>query len=217
MPRYREVPSLQFLCLRAVGALVVSMVPRILSNICAQSDTVDSAILRRHISQLEQLLVSSVPRYLYNSMAKQVLVSVKELISKTMRTFSRYGPTTAFLREMKVVVSLTEVVLNRHLKVINISSWPKMMRYVLYTNLNLLTGVEILDLGSCMGEWKTNDNERRIMDGIMGMKNLRSLCLCFDANDTLIQVSHYLVFCTCSLNHLDTLLTDQNGEVLCKE
>lgn len=183
------MPSLEFLSLRAVGALVVSTVPRILSHICAQSETLSSPILRHHISQLEQLLVGSVPRYLYNAMAEQVLVSVKALIGRTMRNFSRFGPTTAFLREMKVAVSLTEVVLNQHLRVINISSWPKMMRYVLYTNLNLLTGIEILDLGSCMGEWKTNDNERRIMDGIMGMKNLRSLCLCFDANDSLIQVS----------------------------
>ncbi|KAJ8927600.1 hypothetical protein NQ314_019908 [Rhamnusium bicolor] len=119
-------------------------------------------------------------------MAVEVLNSVKALIEKTKKTYYPHTSMSAFLTEMNVVVSLTEVVLNPHLKQIDFSEWPKIMRYVLYKNLHNMIGLENLNLGSCSGGWRTSEYDKCLLDGITAMKNLKSLCLCFDT-DIIVQ------------------------------
>lgn len=189
MLKHREVPALQTLCLGGVGSLVVALAPQILSKIEEFSDPQDGVVsLYKSLDIVQQLLFSHVPYCLYDSMATHVLHAVKDLIEKTKKTYDPFGSMSAFVTEMNVVVSLTGVVLNQNLKQIDFSAWPKIMRYVLYKNLGKLTGLEILYLGSCTGGWRTSENDRGIVEGIAGMKNLRSLCLCFDCSDCIIQV-----------------------------
>lgn len=190
MPRHREVPSLQSLSLKAIGCVVVSLVPSILSNIQQHftEQPKGVAVLQRSIEWLRQLLVSHVPYFLYDEMAVEILNAVKALIEKTKKEYYPHRPMSSFLVEMNVVVSLTEVVLTEHLKKIDFSIWPKIMRYVLYKNLFKLSGLEVLNLGSCTVGWRTGDYDKCITDGIVGMKNLRSLCLCFDCTDSIVQI-----------------------------
>ncbi|KAF2878854.1 hypothetical protein ILUMI_27318, partial [Ignelater luminosus] len=172
-----------------VGTLVVSVAPHILTKLQLCSEPQKGvACLKKSLIQLEQLLVSNIPRYLYDAMAVRVLQAVKDLIDKTKKAFDQLAPISAFLTEMNVVVSLTEIVLNKNLKHIDFSVWPKIMRYVLYKNLGKLSGLEVLNLGSCTGGWRTSENDKCIMDGITRMSNLRSLCLCFDCTDSVIQI-----------------------------
>lgn len=121
-------------------------------------------------------------------MAVEVLSAVKGLIENTKRTYYPHTNMSAFLTEMNVVVSLTEVALNPLLKQIDFTEWPKIMRYVLYKNLTKMPGLEVLNLGSCTGGWRTSSYDKFILEGISGMKNLRSLCMCFDCTDQVIQV-----------------------------
>lgn len=188
MPQHRTVQSLQYLCLEGVGTMVVSLAPRILSRVQMCSDPQKGvACLKRSLQVLEQLLIYNIPCYLYDAMTVQVLNAVKNLIDKTKKTYDQFAPMSVFLTEMNVVVNLTEVVLTRNLRVIDFSIWPKIMRYVLYKNLFKMTGLEVLNLGSCTVGWRTSDNDKCILDGIADMKNLRSLCLCFDCSDSVIQ------------------------------
>lgn len=189
MPQYREVPTLQTLCLDGVGSLVVCLAPSILANVQKCADPQKGlACVKNSLINLQQMLVCNIPCYLYDCMAVQVLHAVKNLIDRTKKTYDQFAPMSAFLTEMNVVVSLTEAVLTQNLKQIDFSMWPKIMRYVLYKNLHKLTGLEVLNLGSCTGGWRSADNEKCFMDEIMNMKNLRSLCLCFDCSDSVIQV-----------------------------
>lgn len=189
MPRHRQVPSLQTICLKSIGALVVSMAPPIIEKIQVHVDPqLIISDLHKCMDWLNKLLLSHVPFYLYDRMAVEVLTAVKGLIEKTKKTYYPQRAISEFMTEMNVVVSLTEVVLSSQLKEIDFSEWPKIMRYVIYKNLYKLSSLEVLNLGSCTGGWRTSEYDKCIIDGITEMKNLRSLCLCFDCTDLVIQV-----------------------------
>ncbi|XP_008193850.1 uncharacterized protein LOC662936 isoform X1 [Tribolium castaneum] len=189
MPKHRHVPTLQTLSLRGVGSLVVSLSSPIVTKLQYYHDPQKIvSVLYSCLDCLNELLASSVPYYLYEKMAREVLNAVKGLIEKTKKTYYPHTNMSAFLTEMNVVVSLTEVVLNPLLKQIDFTEWPKIMRYVLYKNLSKMTGLEVLNLGSSTGGWRTSDYDKYIVEGISGMKHLRSLCLCFDCTDQVIQV-----------------------------
>ncbi|KAJ8967905.1 hypothetical protein NQ317_000585 [Molorchus minor] len=189
MPKHRDVPSLKNLSLKSIGSMVVFMAPPIISNIQVYNEPQKIiSSLQKSLDWLNKLLASHVPYYLYDTMAVEVLNSVKALIERTKKTYYPHTSMSAFLTEMNVVVSLTEVVLNAQLKHIDFSEWPKIMRYVLFKNLNKMTGLETLNLGSCASGWWTSEYDKCLFDGVAGMKYLKSLCLCFDSNDVIVQV-----------------------------
>lgn len=188
MPRHRDVPSLQSLCLKSIGCLVVHMAPCILSKIKIHKEPQKViSSLQKNLIWLNKLLSSHVPFYLYDKMAVEVLKAVKVLIEETKKTYFPHTCMSAFLTQMNVAVSLTEVVLNSYLRSIDFSQWPKIMRYILYKNLHNLTGLENLNLGSCSGGWRTSEFDKCLLDSISRMKNLKSLCLCFDSTDIVVQ------------------------------
>lgn len=189
MPLHGEAPSLKSLCLGGIGKLVVALAPLILADIKKYKDPQQGlASLHANLRWLQILIFSNVPCHLYDTMATHVLTSIKGLIEKTKKTYDPLAPMSNFITEMNVFVSLTEVVLSSHLRRVDFSSWPKIMRYVLYKNLGKLTGLRVLNLGSCTGGWRTSETDRGILEGIAQMKNLTTLCLCFDCTDCIIQV-----------------------------
>ncbi|CAG9771974.1 unnamed protein product [Ceutorhynchus assimilis] len=188
MPKFKEVPTLKSLSLKSIGSLIVYLTPSIMSRVKLSRDPQKIVLhLQRTIDRINDTLVSYVPYYLYEIMAVEVLKSVKLLIEKTKKNYYPQVSMAHFLTEMNVVVSLTEVVLNPRLKTVDFSQWPKIMRYVLYKNLNKLRGLEVLNLGSCTGGWRTSEHDKNILDGIKIMKNLHTICLCFDCSDLVIQ------------------------------
>lgn len=188
MPKHREVPSLQSLALKSIGLLVAELAPHITADVLKHYEPKKiPQNLQKHIDWLNKLLVSHVPYYLYDAMAKEVLTSIKHLIEQTKKIYYPHVSISNFIIEMNVVVSLTEIVLNPSLKSIDFSDWPKIMRYVLYKKLVNMTGLENLNLGSCIGSWATSECDKCILDGIINMKNLRSLCICFDCSDIVVQ------------------------------
>ncbi|XP_065164566.1 uncharacterized protein [Atheta coriaria] len=184
MPRHCVVPRLETLCVSAVGNFVVSLAPTILSTIHKHHEP--QIRLQKSIDRISTILATHVPLYLYDGMALEVLEAVKQLIERTKKNYYMYFNTATFMTEMYVAVGLTEVVLDPHLKQISFSCWPKIMRYVLYKNLFKLTGLEVLNLGSCTNG--SSDYEPYIIQGISQMSHLRLLCLCFDCTDNIIQV-----------------------------
>ncbi|XP_050517624.1 uncharacterized protein LOC114330664 [Diabrotica virgifera virgifera] len=188
MPKHRDVPSLQSLCLKSIGTLVVHVAPLILSKISIYKEPQKViSSLQTSLTWLNDHLSSHVPFYLYDQMAVEVLLAVKVFIEATKKTYFPHTSIATFLTEMNVAVSLTEVVLNCHLKSIDFSQWPKIMRYILYKNLHNLTGLENLNLGSCSGGWRTSEFDRCLLESIAKMKHLKSLCLCFDSTDVIVQ------------------------------
>lgn len=189
MPKYRQVTCLQTLALRSVGKMVSVLAPKIIADIKLINDPQQiPQLLQNKLDGLKDLLVTHVPFYLIDKMAVEVLKAVKCLIDDTKKCYYARTNMSKFLIEMNVVVSLTEVVLNSRLREMSFSEWPKIMRYVLYKNLYKMTGLEVLNLGSCIGGWRTTEHDQYTLHGISNMKNLRSLCLCFDCTDMIIQV-----------------------------
>lgn len=188
MPDHRKVLSLESLSLQAVGTLVVTLAPPILECLNPVFPHEEAARLQATLTRVRNHLVSHVPYYLYDSMAVEVLGSVKLLIERKKKTYDPLATISSFLTEMNVVVSLTEVVLNQHLKYLDFTAWPKIMRYVMYKNLDKLVGLEVLNLGACAGGWRTDNFDKYLIEGISRMKYLRSLCLCFDCADCIVAV-----------------------------
>ncbi|XP_044752475.1 uncharacterized protein LOC123312224 isoform X1 [Coccinella septempunctata] len=189
MPKYRQVTCLQTLALRSVGNMVTFLAPKMVAEFKLINDSQQiPQLLQIKLDFLNDHLVSHVPFYLIDKMAVEVLKAVKSLIDETKKSYYARTNMSKFLIEMNVVVNLTEVVLNSRLREIDFSKWPKIMRYVLYKNLYKMTGLEVLNLGSCLEGWKSYEHDRNILHGISNMGNLRFLCLCFDCTDQIIQV-----------------------------
>lgn len=188
MTNYRKVVTLQTLSLKAVGSLVVALTPAILEYMKLVINQDQAKKLHKCINFIQNHLVSHVPYYLYDMVAVEVLKSVKILIEKKKKMYDPLATITSFLTEMNVVVGLTEVVLNRYLKCLDFTEWPKIMRFVLSRNLDKMTGLEVLNLGACAGGWSCDNTDKVLCMGIAGMKNLKSLCLCFDCTDNIVAV-----------------------------
>uniref|UniRef100_A0A1B6L9K3 Uncharacterized protein n=1 Tax=Graphocephala atropunctata TaxID=36148 RepID=A0A1B6L9K3_9HEMI len=191
MPQKHQPDRLEQLSLKAVGEWV-KLVGRGLVQpvyIVSQRDPNQGQLfLQRTVGLVRETLYASIPWYFYDKMAVQMLTSVGELINETKSGYNNYIPMAVFLNKMKVVVSLTEVVLHPQLKQLNVFVWPKIMRHVLNTNLSKLTGLEELNLGSGSAGWDTTEAEKYILSGVQWMSNLTTFCLCFDCTNSIINV-----------------------------
>ncbi|XP_054284118.1 F-box/LRR-repeat protein 7-like isoform X1 [Macrosteles quadrilineatus] len=189
MPQKHVVASLQDLALLSVGEWV-KMVGRGLiepTYLITQKDQCQGQLfLVNTLSYVRELLYTSVPRYLHDQMANQVLTSTDELINETKSSYNNFCPMAVFLNKMKVVVSLTEVVMHPMLKQLDVYHWPKIMRHVMNQNLSKLVGLERLNLGSGSAGWDTSEAEKHILSGVQWMSNLTHFCLCFDCTNTII-------------------------------
>lgn len=189
MPRKHQVPVLQELALCSIGKYIAKFGKAIIKPICniSQKDpSIGIKTLQSLLVTMQYNLSSNVPWHLYNDMAIKVLQSIMNLINETKNSFNDYEPIGVFLTEVNVVVSLIEVVIHSNLRTIEFSTWPKIMRHVLYNNLNNMTGLEVLDLGSGSAGWRTSDIEKLIINGVSNMSNLLSFTLCFDCTDNII-------------------------------
>lgn len=189
MTNHKKVQSLQTLSLKAVGSLVVALVPFLLDNLKPPQIHQDQVKkLHNSIILIRNHLLSHVPSYLYDKMAIEVLNSVKMLIERKKKMYDPLATITSFLTEMNVVVSLTEVVLSEYLKYLDFTAWPKIMRYVMSKCLEKMHGLEVLNLGACAGGWSTENIDKVLVNGIAKMRNLKSLCLCFDCTDNIVTI-----------------------------
>lgn len=189
MPRKHQTPTLEELALRSVGEFVTVIGRHIIQPVCTVSLTDPQRGLKTLQSWLQWIkhqLSSSVPWHLYDKMAVEALKAILNLINETKNTYNSFTPMTAFLSEMNVVVNLTEVAIHSNLRSIEFTVWPKIMRHVLYKNLHNMIGLEILDLGSGSGGWRTSDIEKIIIGGVSAMPNLTAFTLCFDCTDSII-------------------------------
>lgn len=191
MPQKLKPERLEQLALKAVGEWV-KLVGRGLVDsvyIATQQDPSRGQLFLQSVLELvRENLFATVPWYLFDRMAEQILICVNELINETKATYDSYKPMTVFMNRMKVAVAMTEVVMHRNLKQINVSSWPKIMRHVINQNLFRLEGLEYLNLGSGSAGWDTSEAEKYILSGVKYMTNLTSFCLCFDCTNTIINV-----------------------------
>lgn len=200
MPQKKQPLSLEALGLQAGGEFVSSIGRMIISSKTDAIALNRAGAMENMFSYLTEFLYTHVPWNLFDQMATHVLTSISNLIKETKNNYNQDQPMSVFLNKMKVVVSLTEVAINPHLRCIDISVWPKIMRHVLYQRLYRMTGLEELNLGSGSGGWKTSDIEKSIIQGVSAMQNLTSLCLCFDCTDHIISIVGQTC---CKLQNLD--------------
>ncbi|XP_026667707.1 uncharacterized protein LOC108622918 [Ceratina calcarata] len=189
MPRKHQVHTLVELALYSIGKLVTAFGRYLAKDVCTISKTNPDYGHTKLCSMLElmtHLLSYNVPRHLYDKMSRAVLTAVVDLVKETRGTYNDYALTTVFLSEMTVALHLTEVAVDSHLKTIEFSVWPKIMRHILYNKLPNMVGLEVLDLGSGSAGWRTSDIEKIIISGVSAMPNLVCFILCFDCTDNII-------------------------------
>lgn len=189
MPKKHQVPMLVDLALHSIGEFVIAFGRHMTKHVCTISKTnPEHGIVKLHsmLQFMKYLLNSNIPRNLYNRMSVAVLTAVVNLVKETRGTYNDFVSTTAFLSEMTVALHLTEVAVGAHLRTIEFSIWPKIMRHVLYNELHDMIGLEVLDLGSGSAGWRTSVIEKMIINGVSVMPNLACFILCFDCTDNII-------------------------------
>lgn len=189
MPRKHQVRKLVDLALYSIGEFVTIFGRYLTRHICTISKTnPDYGHTKLHsmLEYMKHLLSFNVPRHLYDKMSKVILTAIVNLMKQTRGTYNDYALTTAFLSEMTIALHLTEVAVDAHLRTIEFSAWPKIMRHILYNKLSNMIGLKVLDLGSGSAGWRTSDIEKVIISGVTAMPNLVCFTLCFDCTDNII-------------------------------
>lgn len=189
MPQKNQIPTLVNLALYSIGEFVINFGRHLTKHICTISKInpkYGHTKLRSTLEFMKYLLSSNIPQHLYDEMSQTVLNAIVKLVHETRGTYNDYALTTTFLSEMTVALHLTEVAIGTNLKRIKFSSWPKIIRHVLYNKLHNMIGLEVLDLGSGSAGWRTSDIEKIIINGVSVMPNLQCFILCFDCTDNII-------------------------------
>jgi len=189
MPKKKQPLSLEEIALMGVKELVLTVGRSLIKPVVATTQVDPQrgmTILHANLTRLNEMLYASVPWYLFDKLLSAVLQSVNHLIVETRACSDPSLPMSQFVTEMNVVVSLTEIAIHPQLHSINFLSWPKVMRHVLYRNLSRMSGLEVLDLTSGTDNMRSSDIERSILTGVVQMKNLQCLCLCFDCTDNIL-------------------------------
>lgn len=189
MPRKHQVHTLVDLALYSIGEFVIvfgKYLTKYIYMISKTNPMYGHTKLQSMLEFMKHLLSYNVPQHLYDKMFRTVLTAIVNLVKETKSTYNDYALTTTFLSEMTVALHLTEVVINTHLRKIEFSAWPKIMRHILYTKLPDMIGLEVLDLGSGSAGWRTSDIEKIIISGVTAMPNLICFILCFDCTDNII-------------------------------
>lgn len=191
MPQKCQPTRLELLAQRAVGEWVKMVGQGLMDpvHLVTQRDSNCGQLFLQHsLDYIRETLYATLPRYVFDEMAVEVLTSISQLINETKYGYDNDIPMAAFLNKMKVAVHLTEVVMHPQLKKIAVWDWPKIMRHVLNQNLSKLVGLETLDLGSGSFGMDTTETEKYILSGVQWMSNLTSFSLCFDCTNTIISV-----------------------------
>ncbi|XP_039279904.1 SCF E3 ubiquitin ligase complex F-box protein grrA [Nilaparvata lugens] len=193
MPQKKQPMALESLALGAVRTWTKMVATHIMDPVCdaLQQQGVHqfATLLSTAILTINEALYASVPWYLIDSVAVQVLSSIDELVQET-RTESTESEhrlhMQLYMARLKVIVSLSEAVAHPQLRTLDVSRWPKIIRHVLNGTLFKLSGLEKLDLGGGSSGWGTSEAEKNVLSGVVAMHNLTSLYLCLDCTDNIL-------------------------------
>ncbi|XP_058806310.1 uncharacterized protein LOC131672835 [Phymastichus coffea] len=188
MPRRREVPSLRELALKSVGEYVIGFGRSVVapfSALCGLEAAQADSYLRGALLGLRQQLSCCVPWNLYDRMATEVLLAVRDLVTEIKAAYSGERPGSC-LAEINVAVNLVHAVVSPRLRRIAFGDWPKFMRHALYDSLADMSGLRVLDLGSGSVGWRSSDIERAVVAATGAMGNLTAFTLCFDCTDSVL-------------------------------
>lgn len=188
MPQKKQPMSLERLALGAVRTWTKMAAKGIIEPVCCalQEAGVEQFAqhLRMAIQAINEALYTSVPWYLIDRVAVELLASIDQLVQETRNESDRQM--AIFMARMKVIVSLSEAVAHPQLRSLDVSRWPKIIRHVLNGTLHKLSGLEKLDLGGGSSGWDTSEAEKSVLSGVVAMHNLTSLYLCFDCTDNIL-------------------------------
>lgn len=145
-----------------------------------------SDLLKLYVRTLKSILEYNVPCFLFDRMSDGLFRDIPKMIDRIKSRMTIRTLMGEYLAQVNVAVSLSEVVIGPYLTRCNFGEMPKVLQQMFYSNLNRLTGLQQLNLGSLSGGWKTADMEGTILNGLLCMPNLRQLTINYDCTDNVI-------------------------------
>ena len=118
---------------------------------------------------------------------------------------SRKSSTTTN-RELGIIVTFIDLVMNPSLDSLNIDNISKILRTNLYDKLSRFVGLRRLVLGSGTGGW-SNMYVAKFAAGVQTMKYLVKFSLCYDCTDSIIKI--VIRNCKRTLKILDVEMSNQ--------
>lgn len=211
MPQLTQPDRLETLALKSLAVWLSDLG----TELMLINDSPD--IIQAYVDTLNRLFDYNVPCYLFDRLREEIFKTVPTTIERIKSNIVFGSPMNIFLRQCKIAVSLTEVLISSKLRKLCFDKTPKMIRHLFYNKLSSLSGLEYLDLGSMSGGWKTVDLEPTIINGLDAMSNLRILILNYDCTDNILNSLH--TACP-NLHSIDLssskLITNESIDILLK-
>lgn len=157
-------------------------------------------ILQNRVQFLHDIFEYNIPCYLYDRVCDRLFIEIPRMVERIKSRRTIKTTTGEFLSQVNVAVKLIEIVVGPYLTYCHFEEMPKIVYQVFYARLNMLSGLEYLNLGSMSGGWKTDNLEPTVLRGLQNMSNLRNLTLNFDCTDTILLT---LMDCCPKLHTLD--------------
>lgn len=151
---------------------------------CQQKKSSD--VMRGRIQFLHDIFEYNIPCFLFDRLCQQLFVEIPHMVERIKDRRTIRTSTSEFLGQVNLAVSLAEVIIGPYINICNFEEMPKLLHQVFYPRLNLLHGLQQLNLGSLTGGWKTDEMEPTITAGLTKMRNLRLLCVNYDCTDTIL-------------------------------
>ena len=109
-------------------------------------------------------------------------------------------------KEMVILVSFIELIINDRLSVLDVSDIYKILRTNIFDKLNKFVGLKTLILGSGTGGW-SNMYVEKFATGVKTMKHLVKFSLCYDCTDSIVKI--LIRNCKRTLRILDVEMSNQ--------
>ncbi|XP_053694519.1 uncharacterized protein LOC128742245 isoform X1 [Sabethes cyaneus] len=189
MPKLGQPVRLELLALKQSATWLCQIAEMLMPMmlVTKQDNNESQKFLKSIIFELRDQFDHCIPSHLFDEMGTELVRQIMDLIERVKQALDIRASMAKFLCQVNVAIAMSEVLLSRKLRVLQIELMPKMMRHVFYSRMSDLKGLQYLSLGSMSGGWKTTDMESTIIKGMATMKNLKALTLNYDCTDGVLR------------------------------
>ena len=223
MPHYKQVSSLLDLALAGLETLLKNGALHCSDSLVSGSR--EEVVLGFRTRKMMEDLVTELSNWLFGHVAPCLhdkvtkhIISVAEChlynthfnLSTPFQSLEKAvdikKKTSTTNREMVILVSLVEIIINDRLSFLDVSDIAKILRTNIFDKLNKFVGLKTLILGSGTGGW-SNMYVEKFASGVKTMKHLVKFSLCYDCTDLIVKI--LIRNCKKTLRILDVEMSKQ--------
>jgi len=221
MPQYRKVKTLSDISMMGIVQLIsvysemVSEKSYRMSSLSSLSDVRVQEFVDTRVEWIKSFVFSAVPWYKYEYLVEKILSWLTQAVHMSKAVVRRSNSPPESVHHVHVLVRFVNILVHPRVKNMDLSTMPKVLKDCIYRQLDKMTGLVTLGLGSGNGETLRQNSFKSLKK----LVHLSSLTLKSDCqNETLSLIGQNCA----QLRHLDIVgsgsVTEQGTSwlLLCK-